>query len=52
MWQTAIVYLLVVAAGAWVAWNVLLPRRLRPRLPLRRAAAGGSCGSDCGCDKA
>jgi hypothetical protein len=52
MWQAALTYAIVAAAGAWVAWHVLLPRGLRARLRqvLRRPAANsGGCGA-CGCD--
>ncbi len=52
MWQAALTYAIVAAAGAWVAWHVLLPRGLRARLrqALRRpAASAGACGA-CGCD--
>jgi len=53
MWQAALTYAIVAAAGAWVAWTVLLPRGLRSRLrhPLRRAAPVGAKGgcSNCNC---
>jgi hypothetical protein len=52
MWQAALTYAIVAAAGAWVAWSVLLPRGLRARLRRtlsRPAAASGACGN-CGCD--
>jgi hypothetical protein len=53
MWQTVLTYAVVVGAGAFVAWTVLLPRSLRARLrhPLRRTTPdGGTCGN-CGCEK-
>lgn len=54
MWQAALTYAIVAAAGAWVAWSVLLPRGLRTRLRQalhlnRPAASSGACGN-CGCD--
>lgn len=44
MAQTAIVYLVVVAAAGWVVWSLVLPSRFK-----RSLKRGGK---DCGCDGA
>jgi hypothetical protein len=51
MWQTAITYLIVAAAGAWVAWTVLLPQAWRSRLRRRvHNALGHAPQIEAGCD--
>lgn len=56
MLQNLLVAAAFVLASAWVAWALLLPRRIKTQIrtalglasPLPTAKAGGSCGGCCG----